>query len=45
MNFMLPIFQKNNAEDLQKILMKVSEVKSVEVTEINQTVFNQSAFT
>ena len=40
--FYVAYISNENAEDLQKMLMKVSEVKRVEVKEINQTVLNQS---
>ncbi|ATP39371.1 chemotaxis protein CheA [Solibacillus sp. R5-41] len=40
--FYVAFISKENAEDLQKMLMKVSEVESVEVNEIHQDVFTQS---
>ncbi|MEK4424448.1 chemotaxis protein CheA [Solibacillus sp. FSL K6-1523] len=43
--FYVAYISKENAEDLQKMLMKVSEVDSVEVNEIHQGVFTQSATT
>ncbi|MEG0384072.1 MAG: chemotaxis protein CheA [Solibacillus sp.] len=40
--FYVAYISKENAEDLQKMLMKVSEVDLVEVSEIHQDVFHQS---
>lgn len=41
--FYVAFISKESAEDLQKMLMKVSEVDRVDVNEINQDVFTSSA--
>ncbi|MEK4228753.1 chemotaxis protein CheA [Solibacillus sp. FSL H8-0538] len=43
--FYVAYISKENAEDLQKMLMKVSEVDQVEVKKINNSVFTQSSTT